>query len=84
MTATDEKCNACKLLEAKLGLLSSELDFYKRRERDICLALPGLADGGKYREDIIAAIKRIIADRDEADRRVRELEDRLKSAPASR
>ena len=36
--------------------LQAEIAFYKRREADICAAVGGVADGGQYRADIIAAI----------------------------
>ena len=36
--------------------LRDEVAFYKRREADICAAVGGVADGGQYRADIIAAI----------------------------
>lgn len=42
---------------AKIESLTADVEFYKRRERDICAALGGVGDGGKYRNDIIDAIR---------------------------
>lgn len=33
--------------------LQAELDFYKQRETDICKAVGGVSDNGKYRNDVI-------------------------------
>lgn len=42
---------------AKIESLAADVDFYKRREQDICDALGGVGDGGKYRNDIIDVIR---------------------------
>jgi hypothetical protein len=42
---------------AKIEALTSEVEFYKRRERDICAAVGGVGNGGRYRNDIICALR---------------------------
>ena len=42
---------------AKIEEQAAEIAFYKRREKDICDAVGGVADGGRYRHDIIAALR---------------------------
>jgi hypothetical protein len=42
---------------AKIEALTAEVEYYKRRERDICDAIGGVGDGGRYRNDIIDALR---------------------------
>ncbi len=44
------------VLKEEVRNLRNEVDFYKEREKSICKALGGVADGGQYRNDIIDAI----------------------------
>ena len=39
--------------EPTIESLQSELSFYKQREADICKAVGGVSDNGKYRNDVI-------------------------------
>lgn len=65
--------SACELLLAErkrltpaLADMTADRDFLKRREQDIIEACERVADGGQYRADIVSAINRIRAERDEA------------------
>jgi hypothetical protein len=54
-------------LEQRKERAEAESRFYRERESDICKALPGLADGGKYRADIISRIGCLIEDKERAE-----------------
>ena len=51
------EAEAVNRLEAENRKLRDELEFYRGRERDICEAVGGICDGGRYRNDIIARLK---------------------------
>jgi hypothetical protein len=57
----------------------AELHFYQEREKDICKALPGLSDGGKYRTDIISCIGRLIEDKERAEADVVAVVEKVKA-----
>lgn len=66
--------DALTAAEKEIADLRAEPDFLKRREQSIIEDCENMADGGKYRADIMSAIRRIRRERDENAAKVTALE----------
>ena len=46
--------------DKRTALTIDRLEFYQEREADICKAVGGISDGGKYRNDIIEHLQMLV------------------------
>ena len=75
-----EEQDAGKALRADLAKAHDRIAFLEQRERDVCAAVGGVSDGGRYRNDVIEHIKGQTSDLAKAQARCVEMANALRKA----
>jgi len=75
-----EEQDAGKALRADLAKAHDRIAFLEQRERDVCAAVGGVSDGGRYRNDVIEHLKGQTSDLAKAQARCVEMEAALRKA----